>query len=300
MTLGSPQKGPNYGSKSQTTSSYLPSYLIGSTTTTPTTARSLQSAVSPKNVSFRTNENQMAKPRFPVEKNDGKANGPPVSALNSLFSPQSTPNRTFAGSATILHNESAHEIDSADMLQSPSQLDPFFQEGGEVSMDPTWVTVFGFPNAAESFILRQFRQYGVILQFVSQHSQANWIHIQYKTKIQARKALSKNGKIIEGQIMIGVVPCVREPVKMATSPDRSHVLESITNIKSPSQTRKDSILGQTLEVGGNTPNRSFNGMRRMTSTNNCTISNNSQVQNTNTPQKNGYIGKTMSYIFGEW
>jgi len=98
-------------------------------------------------------------------------------------------------------------------LQSPTQLDPFFQEGGEVSVDPTWITVFGFPAAAESFILRQFRQYGIILQYDSQPTQSNWLHIQYKTKLQARKALSKNGKIIQGQIMIGVVPCVKAGVK---------------------------------------------------------------------------------------
>ena len=82
--------------------------------------------------------------------------------------------------------------------QSPSQLDPFFHEGGEPNHDPTWITVFGFTSSATAFILKQFRQYGVILQTVMNQEGGNWIHIQYKTKIQARKALSKNGKVIFG------------------------------------------------------------------------------------------------------
>ena len=148
-----------------------------------------------------------------LDKPEVKTNGPPVSALNSLFSPQSDKVRPFPGNGTIIENE---EVDSFENcgLQSPTQLDPFFQEGGKVSIDPTWITVFGFPTAAESFILRQFRQYGIILQYVSQPTQSNWIHIQYKTKLQARKALSKNGKIIQGQIMIGVVPCVKDRLEI--------------------------------------------------------------------------------------
>jgi len=318
MSLGSPQQSSSgFGGKgsqsssqgSQGSSSFLPAFLIGSQSQTQTTARSLQAAVSPKSVSFRS-ENQLAKPRLPVEKSDAKTNAPPVAALNTLFSPQSPSSgtRSFAGSATILHNESRDfegTRENADIPTSPTQLDPFFQEGGEVSADPTWVTVFGFPTAAEAFILRQFRQYGVILQYVSQPSQANWIHIQYKTKLQARKALSKNGKIIEGQIMIGVTPCVKEPAKTIQSPERVSVLEPINNLPGPNE-RTRTPIGQKC-----TPNRTFSGMRRMNSfaagqsqASNLSLNDSRGFQPTNatnTPQKdNTYLGKTMSYIFGEW
>ena len=37
---------------------------------------------------------------------------------------------------------------------SPTQLDPFFQEGGEPNYDPHWITVFGFTTAATSFVLQ--------------------------------------------------------------------------------------------------------------------------------------------------
>lgn len=192
MSLGSPQQSFG-GGKGNTQSSFLPSYLIGSHQSAPTAARSLQAAVSPKNgIGFR-NENQLVKPRLAVDKSEVKTNGPPVAALNSLFSPNSDKSRPFPGNSGIIQTDQLAERDSCENigLQSPTQLDPFFQEGGEVSVDPTWITVFGFPNAAESFILRQFRQYGIILQYDSQPNQSNWIHIQYKTKLQARKALSK-------------------------------------------------------------------------------------------------------------
>ncbi len=36
----------------------------------------------------------------------------------------------------------------------------------------------------------------------------NWMHVQYQSKMQARKALSKDGKIFGEAIMIGVKPCI--------------------------------------------------------------------------------------------
>jgi len=303
MSLGSPQAGTGFGGKGAASSSFLPSFLIGSSNATPTAARSLQSAVSPKNDQLRSDP-QLVKPRFAVEKTETKSNVPPVNALNSLFSPKSpsSNNRSFAGSVKIVKSENVAVEKRDESALSPSQLDPFFQEGGEVSVDPTWITVFGFPCAAEPFILRQFRQYGVILQSQSQPSPANWIHIQYKTKLQARKALSKNGKILDGNIMIGVVLCVKEPVKSIQSPDRVSVLEPITNnLPGPNETRKSQNFGSRQSFGGisqnGTPNRTFSGMRRMTS-----LADTSQnVGSSSTPQKDtSVLGKTMSYIFPNW
>jgi len=36
----------------------------------------------------------------------------------------------------------------------------------------------------------------------------NWIHIHYQSKLQAKKVLSKNGKVFGGSIMVGVAPCI--------------------------------------------------------------------------------------------
>jgi len=39
-------------------------------------------------------------------------------------------------------------------------------------------------------------------------AEGNWIHIHYQSKLQAKKVLSKNGKVFGGSIMVGVAPCI--------------------------------------------------------------------------------------------
>lgn len=34
------------------------------------------------------------------------------------------------------------------------------------------------------------------------------MHVHYQSKLQAKKALSKNGKVFGGRMMIGVLPCI--------------------------------------------------------------------------------------------
>ncbi|KAG2458997.1 NUP35 protein, partial [Polypterus senegalus] len=98
---------------------------------------------------------------------------------------------------------------------SPAQVDPFYTQGDALSsedhLDDTWVTVFGFPPASASYILLQFAQYGNVLKHVMSNN-GNWMHIQYQSKLQARKALSKDGKIFGETIMIGVKPCIDKSV----------------------------------------------------------------------------------------
>jgi hypothetical protein len=45
----------------------------------------------------------------------------------------------------------------------------------------TWVTVFGFPPSAASYILSQFSQCGTILQH-HMPANGNWMHIKYQTR----------------------------------------------------------------------------------------------------------------------
>uniref|UniRef100_A0A8C5K082 Nucleoporin NUP53 n=1 Tax=Jaculus jaculus TaxID=51337 RepID=A0A8C5K082_JACJA len=97
---------------------------------------------------------------------------------------------------------------------SPTQLDPFYTQGDSLTsedLDDTWVTVFGFPQASASYILLQFAQYGNILKHVMSNT-GNWVHIHYQSKLQARKALNKDGRILGESIMIGVKPCIDKSV----------------------------------------------------------------------------------------
>ncbi|XP_032879698.1 nucleoporin NUP35 isoform X2 [Amblyraja radiata] len=98
---------------------------------------------------------------------------------------------------------------------SPAQADPFYTQGESLTsddhLDETWITVFGFPPASASYILLQFAQYGNILKHVMSNN-GNWMHVQYQSKLQARKALSKDGKVFGESIMIGVKPCIDKSV----------------------------------------------------------------------------------------
>eukprot|EP00112_Aurelia_sp_Birch-Aquarium-sp1_P026942 Seg989.9 transcript_id=Seg989.9/GoldUCD/mRNA.D3Y31 product="Nucleoporin NUP35" protein_id=Seg989.9/GoldUCD/D3Y31 len=102
------------------------------------------------------------------------------------------------------------------MPQSPAQLDPFYTQGETLTsndiLDETWVTIFGFPPSLVGYILEQFSQYGTIERKEISNN-VNWIYVQFQTKLQAKKALSKNGKILNGNIMIGVCQCIDKHVQ---------------------------------------------------------------------------------------
>ncbi len=38
--------------------------------------------------------------------------------------------------------------------------------------------------------------------------EGNWIHIQFQNKLQAKRAISKSGKVFGGKIMVGVTQCI--------------------------------------------------------------------------------------------
>jgi len=256
MSISSPQKmgsQTSFGTP-KSSSSYMPSYLIGNMNTPVNQAKSLQSAVSAV-----PSSNTLLKPRLTTIENSNQKvpGGPPVIPLNPLFQSPKSPReqqqeRNVAGSASILQQSDENTMQTEPL--SPSQLDPFFQEGGEPNYDPTWITVFGFTSSATAFILKQFRQYGVILQHVMNQDGGNWIHIQYKTRIQAKKALSKNGKIYEGKIMIGVVPCISVPSGAKGNESiaslTSQMNMSKTNFDSPADSPSQSFTGRPRNFGG--------------------------------------------------
>lgn len=105
----------------------------------------------------------------------------------------------------------------------PHPTDPTYEESprfGEGSFgdsavdeagDDHWVTIFGFPPRQTDFILKHFQRYGEIIRHEVEIGQpCNWVHVQYQTRLQAQKALSKNATIIAGgTLMVGVVECVR-------------------------------------------------------------------------------------------
>jgi hypothetical protein len=73
-----------------------------------------------------------------------------------------------------------------------------------------WVTVFGFAPVMTEVVLQHFHSCGEIIRVRHAPNQGNWMHIMFQTTLQAQKALGKSGKVIQGNLMIGVVPCTDE------------------------------------------------------------------------------------------
>lgn len=78
-----------------------------------------------------------------------------------------------------------------------------------------WVTVFGFAGGQSALVLAYFKKLGVVEEH--EVGQGNWIHLKYSTLWAAQKALAKNGIIMAGGIMVGVIPTDRaiEQVSLA-------------------------------------------------------------------------------------
>uniref|UniRef100_A0A1A7YYH8 Nucleoporin NUP53 n=1 Tax=Iconisemion striatum TaxID=60296 RepID=A0A1A7YYH8_9TELE len=161
---------------------------------------------------------------------------------------------------------------------SPAQVDPFYSQGESLcsddQLDQTWVTVFGFPPASASYILLQFTQYGNILKH-TMASPGNWMHLQYQSKLQARKALSKDGKVFGDSIMVGVKPCI----------DKS-VMGSCEALSPP---LSSSVL----------PSTPHSAIRPLSATYRSAASDYEVVADRLTPRKDdSFVSKAMEYMFG--
>ncbi|XP_053733963.1 nucleoporin NUP35 isoform X1 [Synchiropus splendidus] len=160
---------------------------------------------------------------------------------------------------------------------SPAQVDPFYSQGESLSaddqLDQTWVTVFGFPPASASYILLQFAQYGNILKHMMA-SPGNWMHLQYQSRLQARKALSKDGKVFADAIMVGVKPCI----------DKS-VMDNGEAVSSP-------LSSAALPA---TPR---SAIRPLSATYRTCSNDNQVVTDRQTPRKDdSFVSKAMEYMF---
>ncbi|XP_069090231.1 nucleoporin NUP35 [Pleurodeles waltl] len=175
---------------------------------------------------------------------------------------------------------------------SPAQLDPFYSQGDALTsddqLDDTWVTIFGFPQASASYILLQFAQYGNILKHVMSNT-GNWMHVQYQSKLQARKALSKDGRVFGESIMVGVKPCIDKSVM--ESSDRSSACSTSSVFSPPVRTIGTPVQSAT------TPRATT--MRPLAAAYKASTSDYQVVADRQTPRKDdSLVSKAMEYMFG--
>uniref|UniRef100_UPI003AAD8A85 nucleoporin NUP35 n=1 Tax=Centroberyx gerrardi TaxID=166262 RepID=UPI003AAD8A85 len=107
-------------------------------------------------------------------------------------------------------------------------------------------------------------------------SPGNWMHLQYQSRLQARKALSKDGKVFGDWIMVGVKPCI----------DKS-VMEGSDVISPPPSS--SSLL----------PSTPRSSIRPLSAAYRATSSDYQVVADRQTPRKDdSFVSKAMEYMFG--
>ena len=181
---------------------------------TPTT-------VAPKPVNgFLTPTTPVSQMRTPSE----KPGGPPIKGLY-----ESTPGKKkfgtpLSGTPRMLGGTPINSTPQLSFGATPSR-DHDVTDSSVLSDGNTWVTIFGFPPHAASYILSQFSQCGTILQHHIPPN-GNWMNVRFQTKLQAQKALARSGRVFGGSLMVGVSICTEPP---ADAVNASHILEQTNN-----------------------------------------------------------------------
>ncbi|XP_036401889.1 nucleoporin NUP35-like [Megalops cyprinoides] len=303
MSLGSPTS-PKPGPGAQ----FLPGFLMGDLPT-PVTPQP-RSIGTPGGIELRSPLMAGGSPPQPVVPTPkDKSGAPPVRSIyddlaspGMGISPLSSRKQPFSvmqtplsglvastpGTPSSIFSPAAVGQQRKSVL-SPAQVDPFYTQGDALSsednLDDTWVTVFGFPPASASYILLQFAQYGNILKHVMSNT-GNWMHIHYQSKLQARKALSKDGKIFGETIMIGVKPCIDKSVMEGSDKGSSSSSSAFTPVKT------NGTPSQPVA----TPR---SAMRPLSAAYKASSNDYQVVSDRQTPRKDdSFVSKAMEYMFG--
>lgn len=334
-----PASGGAYLNQHQTVGAtghgFLPSYLMGdvsfSQQSTPPTGRLLSPTKLNRSISVQQSSTPITprpnalqqQPTFLTpntrEKPSGGGGGPPTTGLSSSVLKKGTP----TSSSRFATPSNLHSTPLPSTPQLSFGATPVRDEviGGHAlgscqDVSNNWVTVFGFPPSAASFILSQFSQLGTILQHHIPPN-GNWMHLKYQTKMQAQKALGKSNKVMGGSIMIGVSLC-SDPV--VTTDDnyannssilnQSHVIAGSSSMVPLKNQMNHSVVATgggvlndhsvtTLNssLGGSYLNRS--SIRPLTQAYKAANADADILNRTNTANKSsGFVSKAMEYIFG--
>merc|ERR1712115_264527 len=98
---------------------------------------------------------------------------------------------------------------------------------------------------------------------------SNWMHVRFQTRMQANKAVAKNGCVLGGSIMVGISSCKDETVldnlNTSTVLDNSILSSSVANlstglgtprtIRPLAQAYKEAQVENKVVPGTNTPSK---------------------------------------------
>lgn len=115
----------------------------------------------------------------------------------------------------------------ADRLRRPSETRVHGQdvdkptdeeEPSSATTLDTWVTVYGFQPSEAAVVMRTFQTMGEVVDFGRYGpARSNWMHIRYRTRQGAQRALAQDGKQISEGLLVGVKPLNEEEAQRIVS-----------------------------------------------------------------------------------
>ncbi|KAL0277776.1 UNVERIFIED_CONTAM: hypothetical protein PYX00_004942 [Menopon gallinae] len=314
MVVGTPtNSGPSSPATTPTGSPYLPPFLLGD----PQTPLSGSSSPKTKRVHFEPHGPAKDHVRHDLTNNSylfhqpkntsvinttqytqaDKGSGPPICGLFDTVNSPPFSNQSQSSEANSY-------LALASKNYAESRVSPI--RPTEVA-DTTWITVFGYPPSAASFIMSQLAHCGTIMATRSP-AKGNWMHIQFSSKLEARRALTYNGKVFASTVMIGVIPCRDQGIMSEYNIDKENQSYAPSPIPAPCSSTKaqlypdlngsltSSRVAETsvYESPMASPGRFINARPLQSRVGDTEV-----YTTGNTPQKNtGLVAKAMEYVFG--
>ncbi|KZS16170.1 Nucleoporin NUP53 [Daphnia magna] len=301
MALGSPASPSSgtgvYSNQPQSGAQYLPGFLMGDVTsqgggrpfqTSPMKMMKGSSTTGYLSVSPPSSSVPTPKANRLIGKTD-KPGGPPVQRLFSATGPStpSTPSDYAHLPSTPHANYSvSSQVDQSDLFED--------SDAG------TWVTVFGFPPSAASYVLTQTGMWGHIMEHRIP-SQGNWMHLKFASRLQARKALARNGRLLTDTLMIGVVPCTDGAIMEESRKENLQAISTpsmrVTSTPQPAVWDRSSSFALGTSATPSALDRS--NLRPLTQTYKGAQTDYEVNQQRATPQQNSsLVAKAMDFVFG--
>ncbi|XP_011301787.1 nucleoporin NUP53 [Fopius arisanus] len=311
MTLGSPVGSPVQTPGSPgSNSAYLPNFLLGETTHTPgrmataniadtsrfSTMNSPTGLPSPipaygtpdyrhnRQKAMFANATSSGTSRISAESHAG---GPPTKGLFDTFE-TAPPMESFSGGNKSLSRSLPRNLVNSN---DPFLLDSPNIGTGEAQGLLRWITVFGFPPNGVNIVLSHIsNRVRIVDKHPPPQTQSNWIHLKCATEQEAQRALTCNGNIVSGCIMIGVTPCTDEGVVMHSDKENWTANGSMRIFSSPTK------IG-TSESGNILSSPKSSITKRVLFNSQYSPSNIRQPDNV--PQRStGIVSRAMEYVFG--
>ncbi|XP_071548599.1 nucleoporin NUP35-like isoform X2 [Panulirus ornatus] len=114
------------------------------------------------------------------------------------------------------------------------------------SLEDTWVTVFGFPPAAASYILTQFTQLGTITEHHNPGS-GNWMHLKYQTITGDKENMSANLSSIMSPNNSSMISTPRANMRPLTQAYQTAHAEHEVVPKVSTPKKNDSLVSRAMQ-----------------------------------------------------